>query len=229
MKKILLFITLISTGFLHSQMTFQLWNFNAKPGMESAIADLAESQWGDAKFKSGGIQVERIGHGDNEWSHRVILFGEIGKIGRVEGDVEDYEWGLFAEQLNNYVDEWGTSYAGRFLSLVGGAWKDFPYVQIYDLKLDDSAAFKKAHDKVVAQTSKSRGDRPVGFGTYDIGGGNSISHWVAVGYKNFEDLMSQKVVNDKYVKEWAEWNKNNGGAESPSNYTIQVLASYPNN
>ena len=41
--------------------------------------------------------------------------------------------------------------------------------------------------------------------------------------------MSQKVINDKYVKEWAEWNKNNGGAESPSNYTIQVLASYPNN
>ena len=29
-------------------MTFQLWNFNAKPGMESAIAELAESQWGDA-------------------------------------------------------------------------------------------------------------------------------------------------------------------------------------
>ena len=31
------------------------------------------------------------------------------------------------------------------------------------------------------------------------------------------------------MKEWAEWNKNNGGAESLSNYTIQVLASYPKN
>ena len=228
MKKLLLFITFLSTGLLHSQMTFQLWHFNAKPGMESAIADLAESQWGDAKFKSGGIQVERIGHGDNEWSHRVILFGEIGKIGRVEGDVEKYEWDLFAERMNNYVDEWGTSYAGRFLSIVGGAWIDFPYVQIYDLKLDDPAAFKKAHDKIVDQTSKSRGDRPVAFGTYDIGGG-TITHWVAVGSKNFEDLMSQKVANDKYMKEWAEWNKNNGGAESLSNYTIHVLASYPKN
>ena len=46
MKKIVLFITFLSTGLLYSQMTFQLWHFNAKPGMESAIADLAESQWG---------------------------------------------------------------------------------------------------------------------------------------------------------------------------------------
>ena len=100
MKKLLLFITFLSTGLLHSQMTFQLWHFNAKPGMESAIADLAESQWGDAKFKSGGIQVERIGHGDNEWSHRVILFGEIGKIGRVEGDVEK----ISSEESDKYFD-----------------------------------------------------------------------------------------------------------------------------
>ena len=46
MKKLLLLITLISTGFLHSQMTFQLWNFNAKPGMESAIARSEERRVG---------------------------------------------------------------------------------------------------------------------------------------------------------------------------------------
>ena len=28
-------------------------------------------------------------------------------------------------------------------------------------------------------TAKTRGDRPVAFGSYDIGGGQNISHWVA--------------------------------------------------
>jgi hypothetical protein len=40
--------------------------------------------------------------------------------------------------------------------------------------------------------------------------------------------MDQKVLEEKYVKEWAEWAKNNGGAVSPSNYTLNVLAAYTN-
>ena len=75
MKKIFLLVTIFSVTSLFSQNTFQLWNFNAKNGMESAIANLADEQWANAKFKSGGIQIERIDHGDNPWSHRIILFG----------------------------------------------------------------------------------------------------------------------------------------------------------
>ena len=228
MKKLLILIAVFSANTLFAQNTFQLWNFNAKPGMEEAIAKLADEQWGDAKFKSGGIQIERIAHGDNPYSHRVILFGEVGKIGRVEGDTQEFEWELFIEKLNHFIEEWGTSYAGRFLSAEGGSWSDYPYVQIYDLKLDNPAAFKVAHDKLVKQTSQTRGDRPVAFGTYDIGGGENISHWVAIGAADFSDLMDQKVLEEKYVKEWAEWAKNNGGAVSPSNYTLNVLAAYTN-
>jgi hypothetical protein len=228
MKKLLFLVSIFSVTNLFSQNTFQLWNFNAKDGMEGSIAKLADEQWGDAKFKSGGIQIERIAHGDNPWSHRIILFGEVGKIGRVDGDIEDSEWGLFQEKLNNFIEEWGPSYAGRFLSAEGGSWIDYPYVQIYDLKLDDPVAFKNAHDKLVKQTSKSRGNRPVAFGTYDIGGGENVSHWVAIGSKDFNDLMSQKVIEEKYVKEWSEWSKNNGGAVTMSNYTLRVLAGYTN-
>jgi hypothetical protein len=108
-----------------------------------------------------------------------------------------------------------------------GAWINFPYVQIYNLELDNSSAFKSAHDKFVKQTSKTRGNRPVAFGTYDIGGGNN-SHWVAIGAKDFSDLISQKVINEAYKKEWAEWTKNNGGAVSSSNYSLRVLAAFTN-
>lgn len=229
MKKVLFLVAIFSVTSLFSQNTFQLWNFNAKDGMEGAIAKLADEQWGDAKFKSGGIQIERIGHGDNPWSHRVILFGEVGKIGRVDGDVTDTEWALFQEKFNNLVEEWGTSYAGRFMSIEGGSWVNYPYVQIYDLNLNDPLAFKNAHDKLVKQTSKTRGERPVAFGAYDIGGGKNVTHWVAIGSKDFNDLMAQKAIEETYVKEWAEWSKNNGGATIIANYSLNVLAAFTNN
>ena len=228
MKKIFLLVTIFSVTSLVSQNTFQLWNFNAKNGMESAIANLADEQWANAKFKSGGIQIERIDHGDNPWSHRIILFGEVGKLGRVDGDADATEWLLFQQKLNHFIEEWGTSYAGRFLSIEGGMWVDFPYVQIYDLKLNDPVAFKNAHDKLVKQTSKTRGGRPVAFGVYDIGGGEDVTHWVAIGSKDFNDLIAQKAIEEAYVKEWTEWGKNNGGATIKANYTLRVLAGYPN-
>ena len=226
-KYILLLFTLLSLSSLSAQNTFQLWNFNAKDGMEESIAKLATEQFENANFKSGGIQIERIEHGNNPWSHRIILFGEVGKIGRVEGDLKEFEWDLFRAKLDRFILEWGTSEAGRFLSIEGGTWIDFPYVQIYNLELDNSSAFKSAHDKFVKQTSKTRGNRPIAFGTYDIGGGNN-SHWVAIGAKDFSDLISQKVINEGYKKEWAEWRKNNGGAVSSSNYSVRVLGAFTN-
>tara|TARA_B110000037_G_scaffold119749_1_gene136870 strand:+ start:333 stop:731 length:399 start_codon:yes stop_codon:yes gene_type:complete len=129
MKNILILIAVFSVNTLFTQNTFQLWNYNAQPGMEETIAKLAEEQWGDAKFKSGGIQIERFAHGDNPYSHRVILFGFVGKSGRVEGDMQEFEWELFIEKLNHFIEDYGTSYAGRFLSVEGGSWSDYPYVQ----------------------------------------------------------------------------------------------------
>jgi len=86
MKKILIIILFISGTLAYSQNSFRVYHFNAKEGAESAIAALADEYWGDAKFKSGGVQIERIGIGDNEWSHRVVVFGQVGNLGREDGD-----------------------------------------------------------------------------------------------------------------------------------------------
>ena len=45
------------------------------------------------------------------WTHRVVAFGEVGKIGR--SDLKEFQQGLFREN-NNFVEEWGPAYAGRF-------------------------------------------------------------------------------------------------------------------
>ena len=87
MKKLLIIILFISSSVTYSQNSFRVYHFNAKEGAESAIASLADEYWGDAKFKSGGVQIERIGIGDNEWSHRVIEFGQVGNLGREDGEL----------------------------------------------------------------------------------------------------------------------------------------------
>ena len=226
MKKLIYIISFIFiANNLYSQNTFRLWHFNAKDGTETAIGELMTKHNENAEFKSGGVQVERISFGDNKWSHRVVAFGEVGKIGRT--DLKEFQQGLFLEKLNNYVEEWGPSYAGRFLSYVGGQPKDYPFIQIYEITPNDPIAFKKAHDKFVSKASKTIGDRPIAFGTYDIGSPNGATHWVVIGSSGFSDLIDQKQKwEDNFSKEAAEWAKTNGGVEFKSNFTIRVLAAF---
>ena len=71
------------------------------------------------------------------------------------------------------------------------------------------------------------GDRPVGFGTYDIGSPNGATHWVVIGSNGFSDLIDQKQqFEDKLAKDMMEWGTTNGGVEIKSNFTIQVLAAF---
>ena len=109
MRKLLsLVIFVFITTNSYSQNTFRLWHFNAKKGTETAIGALMTQYNKNAEFKSGGVQVERISLGDNQWTHRVVAFGEVGKIGRT--DLKEFQRDLFLEELNNYVEEWGPAY-----------------------------------------------------------------------------------------------------------------------
>ena len=223
MKKFIYLVFVLSVSISYSQNTFRLWHFNAKDGTEEAIGNLLAEHNKDAAFKSGGVQIERISYGDNMWTHRVVAFGEVGKIGRT--DLKEFQQDLFLEKINNFVEEWGPAYAGRFLSFVGGVPKDFPFIQIYNIKPNDPFAFQKAHDKFVGKASKILGDRPVAFGSFEIGG-NGASHWVAVGSKGFEDLMKFKVESRKMEKEWSEYYKMRGSVVNISNFVIEVLRTY---
>ena len=226
MKNVYYLLTIILFSFYSfSQNTFRLWHFNAKDGTETAIGELMTKHNANAEFKSGGVQIERISFGDNKWTHRVVAFGEVGKIGR--NDLKEFQQSLFLEKLNNFVEEWGPSYAGRFLSYVGGQPKDFPFIQIYEITPSDPVAFKKAHDKFISKASKIIGDRPVAYGTYDIGSPNGATHWVVIGSSGFSDLIDQKQKwEDNFAKETMEWAKTNGGVEIKSNFTISVLAAF---
>ena len=101
MKKLFYLVCILMVSISYSQNTFRLWHFNAKDGTEEAIGNLLAEHNKDAVFKSGGVQVERISYGDNMWTHRVVAFGEVGKIGR--SDLKEFQQGLFLEKINNFL------------------------------------------------------------------------------------------------------------------------------
>ena len=103
---------------------------------------------------------------------------------------------------------------------------DYKYVQIYDLIAYDQGAFKAAHDKIVKKFSDTMEGRAVGFGTYQIGGYKGATHWVAVAYKNWADLMTKTRELQERKKEWAEYYQNRGKVQSIRNYTIYIDKSY---
>lgn len=228
MKKIILILTAIlyaNLGYGQVQNSFTLYEMKVKPGGERALAQLFDDYWGEAKFNSGGVSIERISMGDNAMSHRIIVFGQVGNRGRVEGDVTEAEWNLFVERVNNYVDEWGPSAAGRFMSYFGGTPNDYPYIQLYEFEAENPLAFKTAFDKIAGKLKKIQDGRPMAMGNYDIGG-NGATHWVAIGHNNLGDLFEQKVKYESVPKVLQEFVSNRGVVNPTRNFTINIIKWY---
>ena len=225
MRKLLFLILLVSTaGFSQAFMEFQ---FDAKRGTEDAIFALTDEFWGEAEFKSGGINIESINIGNEKASHRVLLYGDPANWGRVDTmNVNQDKWEAFVQKLNNHIEDWTHSSSGHVLSWENDDSDDYKYVQIYDLIAYDQGAFKAAHDKIVKKFSDTMEGRAVGFGTYQIGGYKGATHWVAVAYKNWADLMTKTRELQERKKEWAEYYQNRGKVQSIRNYTIYIDKSY---
>lgn len=225
MKKILYLIFFVSiSGFSQAFMEFQ---FDAKRGTQDAILSLTDEFWGEAEFKSGGINIESIQIGNERSSHRILLYGDPSNWGRLDTlNVNRDKWQAFVQKLNNHIEDWTHSSSGHVLSWESDDSDDNKYIQIYDLISYEPEKFKNAHDTLVKEFSKDMGGRPVGFGTYQIGGYKGATHWVAIGYKNWRDLMTKTMELKERTKEWQAYYKNRGKVQSIRNFTLYVEKSY---
>ena len=214
-----------SLVFSQTQTSFTVYEMRAKTGGERALADLFDEYWGDANWKSGGVNVERISLGDNDMTHRIIFFGQVGNRGRAEGDLKEFESALFRQRVNDYVDEWGPSYAGRFISYFGGKPNDFPYLQFYEFKPENPAAFKTAFDKLAKKLSKIQDGRPMAFGSYDVGGAGA-THWLGLGHKNLDDLLGQRIKYEQMPKVIQEFFTDRGIIKDTRNFTVRIIKGY---
>jgi len=223
MKKILYLLLFVST-ISYSQNAFSEYQFTAKRGTESAILALADDMWGDAKFKSGGLNIESFHIGNNESTHRIVVFGDPANWGRIDSISAKAKFGLFKQELNNHIVDWKHSSSGNVISWVGEN-DAHNYVQIFEFKASDPAAFKAAHDEIVSKMTPYRKGE-VGFGSYEIAGFQGATHWVAVTAESWSDLILTRREMKKITKPWKEYYENRGNVEHVRNYTAEIVKRY---
>ena len=223
MKKIVYLLLFVST-FSYSQNAFKEYQFSAKRGTESAILALTDDIWGDAEFKSGGINIESFNIGNEKSTHRIVLYGDPGNWGRKDSLSTADKWAVFAQKLNNHIEEWTHSSSGNVMSWVGDN-EDYNYVQIFEFKASDPIAFKAAHDEIVSEMASYRKGE-VGFGSYEIGGFQGATHWVAITAENWNDLILTRREMKKSSKPWEKYYKNRGNVEQVRSYTAKTVKRY---
>ena len=223
MKKIVYLLLFVST-FSYSQNAFKEYQFSAKRGTESAILALTDDIWGDAEFKSGGINIESFNIGNDKSTHRIVLYGAPANWGRKDSLSTADKWAVFAQKLNNHIEEWTHSSSGNVMSWVGDN-EDYNYVQIFEFKASDPIAFKAAHDEIVSEMASYRKGE-VGFGSYEIGGFQGATHWVAITAENWNDLILTRREMKKISKPWEKYYKNRGNVEQVRSYTAKTVKRY---
>ena len=226
-KLILILITFFTVNVTAQQMAFTIVHFKAHENSQNDIAELYEKHYADAKFKSGGIFLERLWQGrENGNTHRFVWVWELGN-GGIEGEEIKFKNDAFWGEMNNYVETWGKHSSGRFLSWKDGDVSKFPYGHLWDITPEDPVAFKKAHDKIVEDASEVFDGRVVGYGTYDINRPNGASHWVVISEKDTAGHLSMHDNLEKnHSKAMNEYFKNRGQVEHVHDFVVQVLKRY---
>ena len=140
-KLILILITFFTVNVTAQQMAFTIVHFKAHENSQNDIAELYEKHYADAKFKSGGIFLERLWQGrENGNTHRFVWVWELGN-GGIEGEEIKFKNDAFWGEMNNYVETWGKHSSGRFLSWKDGDVSKFPYGHLWDITPEDPVAF----------------------------------------------------------------------------------------
>ncbi len=222
----LLFIGMFINMSLAQTNTFTVYYFDAKPGTESAIADLYDGYFEGLEFKSGGLYLERMDRGDVKGTHRIVFFGELGNLGLVEGQRTDQDWQLFRHRRDTYIESYGPRYSGRISVSNGVDPFSKGYFQLYEGVIYEPEKFIAAHTKAMEEVWNYEGNAML-FGTYDVGTPGGATHWAAFGADDLESLMQWKVfIEENNAKGQAEYFKARGKTEDLTNYSLRILKQY---
>ena len=225
--KTIIFCLIATFGF--SQVpSFTVAYFDAKPYQQDEIIEKFDNYYKDIEFNSGGVYLERLNIGNTMGTHRIVFFGDSTNWGMKEGQKERNQRWLFWRNVSDHIESWGDRYSGRILDYNGDVAPDhYGYVQIYNIAVSDPEKFLAAHKKIVSQARGLMEDRPVAFGTYDIGSPNGATHFVAVGYKGVSDnIVMKSKIEQALAKEWKEYFKNRGDVTNTGDFDLRILKTY---
>ncbi len=221
MKKLLLLVLLLASINAFSQ-TLAFWcvEIKAKPRTEKYIEAAFEKAFKEVKYNKANFRIQKISTGPNNgMTHRIIWHYTLGTEPVDTNSINIDRDEAFWAKMFDYVETWGHSYSGRFLSWKSSEKKDSIY-HIWDFKIKDQAKFKNAHDLALKDLKEEFAGRAVGFGTYDIGRPNGATHWIGVSCINDNDhllLIEKLEKNPRFIK----YLQDRGEVEDVKDYMIE--------
>ena len=227
MKNLIYLIIIFVSTSISAQTAFTVVELKIKSGQGGAVVKIVDDFMKDAKFKEGsGYNLERMWEGSGEFTHRLVWYGPLGKRGRVEGDMSEYENSAYWSSLRQYFMK-TKAYSGRILDWKSGDNKQKELL-IYDVIVKDPNSYSKAHKTILKKLGNSVfKDRTVAFGTYDIGRPNGATHWVVLSGNTRDDLLvMHRDLQEKHSKELTEYFTTRGEVIDLKDVRISRIAEY---
>ena len=224
MKKILFLIAFFTTTFLTAQTTgYWAMEFKAKSNSENNISEAFDERFKDVKINKGLVVLERLSTGSqNGMTHRLVWLFTLGVTAiEMDGNNPDKKDAFWAK-LDNYIEVWGPTYSGRWLSFQLGDMDKNPTEHIWDIKIKDPSKFKAAHEILVNELKNDFAGRSIGFGTYDIGRPNGATHWMYISGKDGEDHLKLYEKLEK-TEEFKKYIQNRGDVIDVKDFELEIL------
>ena len=188
MKKLLILL-LLSPIISSSQMISRISELSVSPKNWNSFLEIHDDYYSHVEFKSGGVVIDWIILGNGKTNMRIGRYGDSNNWG-LNTERSKYEGPAFWRSRDNYVNEFGPSYAGASAYRNGKSNPNHKVQQRWYLKVNDPEKFMTAFKKFINSTEKMMGNRWITVKAYTVNNPHGATHSVAMSGENWQELES---------------------------------------
>lgn len=225
MKKITLFFLFIPLLAV-SQTIFNISNLHVSGKDWNSLLKLYDDYYSSVEFDSGGVVIDRIILGDGEFNIRIARYGDLNNWG-IKTERPDYQGPAFWRGRNDFVNDYGPSYAGTSLWYSGSSNPSHRVQQRWFLKVDDPQKFMTAFEQFMKDTKKMMGDRWIAVAAYTANSPKGATHSVGMAAENWVE-MEQLRAQILQSKAFENFIINRGEVEDVGNIMYRRMRHYNN-
>ena len=205
MKKLFTLLLISLVWNLSAQTIFVERTYNVGSQDWNSFLELYDSFYGDVNFKSGGLVIDWIRIGEGDYTIRTVRYGDMNNWGMTE-ERPEYEGPNFWSRRNQYINDFGPSYAGKSLYRQGDGSKHNTQQRWY-MKVSDPQKFFIAFQDFLKANKEAFGDRWISLVQYTVGGPDGATHSVGMSAESWIEMeqtrdaifKNEKTVNDFFI------------------------------
>lgn len=197
MKKLLI-LSLLAPIISSSQMISRISELSVSPKNWNSFLEIHDDYYSNVEFKSGGVVIDWIILGNGKTNMRIGRYGDSNNWG-LNTERSKYEGPAFWRSRDNYVNEFGPSYAGASAYRNGKSNPNHKVQQRWYLKVNDPEKFMTAFKKFINSTEKMMGNRWITVKQYTVNNPHGSTHSVAMSGESWQELevLRSKILSSK--------------------------------